>query len=260
MRLNKLNQFDRALPNIKSFFIDKVNSSACAVYFKNCFGLEITPNDDNIKDSSYLELCWKDRIIDIDSNGEHKETGARLRLSCSSAGYVKITIFPCFTEDCKCKEDEVILYHRLNPWWLSRKLFMQHLWWTFISYSAVTAIDGTPSFFSRVHVNLVRYFSSKSVNGVLEGKRFWRDMKFLIGVMFAIITSDLFVYYLPDRTKDEEIQFLEKQIENQKKQIDCMSKFIDQHKDYNQNIDSLNCCLKQIEKNTKPKENNKIQK
>ena len=242
--------FTNSLDKVREYFVDKTNKDESAEYFKQYFGIEFKPNCNEEKNTSYYEIYWKDRIFKIDDEGDHNETGAMLVLRCSLRGYISVIVYPCHTDDSNRKEESIILYHRLNPRRLQHKSFLLLLWRTFISYSLVTAVEGSPSVLSRIHVGLMHYFCSKRVNGVLERKRVWHDLKILAGVVFAIVSSDLFVYYLPDRADEERIKKLDEQFASQKKQIDSMSVLIDLQKEDKRQIDSLQYYLKLIEKNT----------
>lgn len=252
-RSEKLQLFNDSIVKVRDYFIDKASKEGTADYFMHYFGIESRPDCGEGEETTYFEIYWKDRIIDMDCEGaDHNEVGAKLALRCSAGGHVTVIVNPCHTENYKCKEVSVILFHRLNPKKLQHKPFLFFLWWTFISYSSVTAVEVSPSVFSRVHVALIRYFCSKRIDGALEGKRVWHDLKFLIGVMFAIITSDLFVYYLPNRKDDEKLIKLEERVTSQEKKIDSLLLLIDLQMDAGRQVDSLQYYLKLIERNTQP--------
>ena len=134
--MNDIHLFNEKISEVKLFFDEKVNNKASAKFFRDYFGFETSPDLSCNNDTTNFELYWKDRLIDINNNGEQKEFGAKLKLGCSLRGYVNVSIYPCYTKEWKCKEDCIVLFHRLNPGWLGSKVFLQYLWWSFISYTS----------------------------------------------------------------------------------------------------------------------------
>ncbi len=247
MRNERIKSFEDIISLVKEYFLSKARQSASTEYLQQYFGIkaEICP--------TWLDVFWEDRDIDMDQDGQClKEKGARISIRCSVRGYVTIKLFPCFTDSLKCREDGIILFHKLNPWFLGRSIFMSYLWSTFVSYSTVTAIDGNPSVLSRLFVNLIRYFCTKSVNGTIESTRLWHDLKIFVGVVFAIVTSSLFVYFLPSRDIDK-VEIIEDLVEIHTKQIDSLVLECHKNNGISNQLDSIIFYQKLIDKNIKLK-------
>lgn len=252
-RSKRLMCFADSASEFRKYFLDKAKTTNEAEYFMDYFGIEAVPDSKTMKDSSYCKLYWKDRIIDIDNSGaDKKETGAKISIRRSIKGYVSIELFPFYTEGLKCREDSIVLFHRLNPCWLCQSLFLFFLWKTFISYSSVTAIDGNPTFLAKLIVNLLRYLCTMNVGGVKEETRLWHDLKILVGLFFTFVSSSLFVYFLPARNDTKKLHLIEEIVSTQKKQIDSIIIETSKQKDIIMSVDSLIYLMKLVEKNTTP--------
>ena len=99
---------------------------------------------------------------------------------------------------------------------------------------------------------MIRYFCTKNVSGILEGTRLWHDLKLLIILIVALVSSSLFVYFLPSRY-DEKMNIIDSNLSKQSKLIDSLA--IEIKNDYinSTKLDSIIFYQKLIEKNTKYK-------
>jgi len=253
MRTDRIKCFEEIISSVRDYFLQKANTLESSEYLQHYFGIKANPDIENEKNPTRLEVFWDDRLIDINPvDKDIVEKGAKISIRCSVRGFVTIQLFPCSTDSQKCREDSILLLQKLNPWWLGKSFFKNILWRVFIAYSTVTAIDGNPSFLSRCFVCIMRYFCTKNVRGIIEGTKFWYDLKLFIGVVFAIVSSSLFVYFLPS-TSDEKIDKIEDSITRQTVQIDSLAKELRQDKVISTKLDSILLYQKQIEKNTKYK-------
>ena len=252
MRTDRIKCFEESIFSVRDYFLLNASKLESSKYLQQNFGIEYCPDIENEKNSTRLEVFWDDRIIDILEGKNVIEKGAKISIRCSVRGFVTIQLFPCSTDSQKCREDSILLLQKLNPWWLGLSFFKNILWRVFIAYSTATAIDGNPSFMSRCFVCIMRYFCTKNVRGIIEGTKLWHDLKLFVGVVFAIVSSSLFVYFLPS-TSNEKIDKIENAISMQTVQIDSLAKELMQDKVISTKLDSILLYQKQIEKNTKNK-------
>jgi len=257
MRVNRIKCFEKNVSSVKDFFLNNAHKSELTEYLQQYFGIKATSNDANESSPTWLEIFWEDRNIDIDHVGKDvKEKGAKVSFRCSVRGYVTILLSPCSTDSLKCKEDGIILFHNLNPCWLGCSIFRSYLWRVFVAYSALTATDGNPSFFSRCLVSLIRYFCTRNVNGILEDTRLWHDLRLLLSIFFAFVSSSLFVYFLPLRN-DEKINIMDNKISEQRTLLDSLRIELKLENQLSTKLDSIVYYQKLIENNTKQKKEKK---
>lgn len=252
MRTDRIKCFEDNISSVRDCFLKRAVTLESSRYLQQYFGIKSNPVIENEKNPTNLEMFWDDRIIDILEGKNISEKGARISLRCSVRGFVTIQLFPCSTDSLRCREDSITIFHKLNPWWLGQPFFKNILWRVFIAYSTVTAIDGNSSLLSRCFVCIMRYICTKNVRGIIEGTKFWHDLKLFIGVVFAIVSSSLFVYFLPS-TSNEKIDKIEDAISKQTVQIDSLAKEVRHDDVISTKLDSILLYQKQIEKNTQYK-------
>ena len=253
MREERIKSFENNVSSVKRYFLSKASQSETTEYLQQYFGIRATPDFEVVACPTSMEIFWEDRNFDIDQDGKGvKEKGAKISIRCSVRGFVTIQLFPCYTDSLKCKEDGITLFHKLNPWWLGCNVFQSYLWHVFTAYSTVTAKDGNPSLFSRCVVNLIRYFCTKNVGGIIEGTRLWHDLKIILSIIFAVVSSSLFVYFLPSHN-EEKLILIDKKITKQGEVVDSLTKDLKRESIISSKLDSIVYYQKLIEKNTKHK-------
>ena len=255
MREKRIKNFENNVSSVKRYFLNKACQSESTEYLQQYFGIKAFPDAEETTNSTCIEIFWEDRNIDIDREGKNvKEKGAKMSIRCSVRGFVTIQLFPCYTDSLKCKEDGITLFHKLNPRWLGWNVFQSYLWHVFTTYSTVTAIDGNPSLFSRFFVSLIRYFCTKNVGGIIEGTRLWHDLKIILSIIFAVVSSSLFVYFLPSRN-EERLNTIDEKITKQGAVVDSLTKELKREREtiISTRLDSIVYYQKLIEKNTKHK-------
>ena len=253
MRDKRIRNFEENIPVLRTYFLNNAKNSDSTQYMQEYFGIRAWPDDWDEQHLTMTEIFWEDRNIDIDQDGrEVKEKGAKISLRCSVRGYVTVHLNPCSTKNLKCEEDGITLFHKLNPCWLINRAFQYYIWQVFVAYSTVTAIDGNPTVISRCFIGLIRYFCTKNVNGIIVGTRLWHDLRVFLSIVFAVVSSSIFVYFLPS-PNEEKIEVLNNMLIEQRRQVDSLVSEIKRTDDVPIKLDSIVFNQKQIEKNAKQK-------
>lgn len=121
-----------------------------------------------------VEVFWGSKVYDSeykDNSGVrfkfNTETGATLYFLRKDNGLVSIYLFPSITEKRKFNEDGILLKDDIEPKKLLSKFFQKRLWQSFMAYTEVTALDGSPSLWQRIRVAKNRFVKPIVVDGVV---------------------------------------------------------------------------------------------
>lgn len=137
-----------------------------------------------------VEVFWGSKIYDSEykdnsGNGSHfkfnTEKGATLYFLRKDNGLVGIYLFPSVTEKRQYEETGIILKENVNPKCLLRKFYLRRLWWSFMAYTEVTSLDGSPSIWQRIRVAKNRFVKPMIVGNEVKqrvvvnwiGKTIW---------------------------------------------------------------------------------------
>ncbi len=137
-----------------------------------------------------VEVFWGSKIYDSEykdnsGNGSHfkfnTEKGATLYFLRKDNGLVGIYLFPSVTEKRQYEETGIILKENVNPKCLLSKFYLRRLWWSFMAYTEVTSLDGSPSIWQRIRVAKNRFVKPMIVGNEVKqrvvvnwiGKTIW---------------------------------------------------------------------------------------
>lgn len=169
-----------------------------------------------------VEVFWGSKIYDReyrDKSGDrlrfkfNTESGATLYFLRKDNGLVDIYLFPSTTDKRKSEEDGILLKDDVEPKKLLGKWYRKRLWWSFMAYTEVTSLDGSPTLWQRIRVAKNRFVKPKVIEGVVQqrvvvrwiGKTLW--WVFTVGLSGCLVT----VYYdWKNDDKDEVRQSLER--------------------------------------------------
>ncbi len=207
-----------------------------------------------------VEIFWGSIIYDReyrDNSGNRQrfkfntESGATLYFLRKVNGLVDIYLFPSATDKRKSEEDGLLLKDDVEPKKLLGKWYMKRLWWSFMAYTEVTSLDGSPTLWQRIRVVKNRFVKPKVIDGVVQqrvvvrwiGKTLWWVLT--VGLSGCLVTA---YYDWKNDDKDEMKQSLER-IDNTLKEN--ASKFSVEIKAISNQVDTLSNSLREMTRQQK---------
>lgn len=105
----------------------------------------------------------------------------QLYISCAKTMDLLEYLFPSVTEKRQYEETGIILKENVNPKCLLSKFYLRRLWWSFMAYTEVTSLDGSPSIWQRIRVAKNRFVKPMIVGNEVKqrvvvnwiGKTIW---------------------------------------------------------------------------------------
>lgn len=217
-RYERYNEFDKFQEIAKAAFESIRDNDPRGLIYQAFNMLSVCPGSRMGMDKrDIVEVFWGSKIYDReyrDKSGDRQrfkfntESGASLYFLRKDNGLVDIYLFPSTTDKRKSEEDGLLLKDDVEPKKLLSRWYRKRLWWSFMAYTEVTSLDGSPTLWQRLRVLKNRFVKPRVIDGVVQqrvvvgwvGKTLWWILT--VGLSGCLVTA----YYDWKNDEKEEVK------------------------------------------------------